>query len=369
MLAELFFELERPHALMYQPQAFGVKHRVAQAAVPGRSEIQVRKSILEVRFMLARNAGIDGRAEVVLELGLRYFAALPLIEVMGQAAAYFKIILDCLQGCLLFDSFACHTDAALITAFDGGLKLVQCFVERFAAVQVGLLVHGVLYHQKMSSLYSQQWFPGRLPKWRAYTQITVEEIRMPFKLLSRPPALATALGLIGFTAVLATWGPVIHEEEVTRKMKDKEHLVALKLPMQPLISQLTQEPETVEIWGGTKSRGRQYLFTAWTVLVTSDWAILNGNFAQSKCPGILTSLEEFNRYSHGLSLEDIRKLVAENKGSSVKMWGHVPRFTAAPSSLADCEDFGYDATTQYVTYKGKPIALVADTWLRYPVKV
>lgn len=191
---------------------------------------------------------------------------------------------------------------------------------------------------------------------------------MSLTLFSRHRTLATALGLIGLTAVLATWGPIIHEEDVTKKMKDKEHLVALKPPMQPLVGHLTQAPETVEIWGGTKSRGTQHLYTAWTVLSTSDWAVFNGPYALSKCPGILTALEEFNRYSHGLSLEDIQKLIAENKGVPVKMWGHVPRFTAEPASIAQCKDFAYDAATQYVTYKGKPVALVADTWLRNPRK-
>lgn len=171
-----------------------------------------------------------------------------------------------------------------------------------------------------------------------------------------------AAALLGTTLVLVLWGPVAREKTTTRHMQEKEHLVALTLPAQPLAVQFTQAPETFELRSHSKAGGiGRVLGHGWSVVETRDWALLNGIGARGLCPQLLTSLVAFNSPSQWMELATLEQLMAKHQGVAVQVAAHVPRFTAAPPGLAGCPHFDYDAARQAVTYKGKPIALLAKT--------
>ena len=177
---------------------------------------------------------------------------------------------------------------------------------------------------------------------------------------------APLAALIGFITTLLIWGPIAHEAVVSENLQGDEHLVSLRIPIQPVSVLLDQEPEKFPFYRGGKYHSNVIVGYTWSVLLTSDWAVFNGSYAKYNCPAILEGLAEFNSVTQHQTLEDVQELMAKNKGTPVTLWVHVPRFTAEPASLSSCKDFGYDTATQFVTYKGKPIALASEGWTRNP---
>ncbi len=154
------------------------------------------------------------------------------------------------------------------------------------------------------------------------------------------------------------------QAEALRASKE-EHFVSMNAKAETVT--MTFEGKAPLTGVETYTTGGRYSSTTqqrgfWTLVEAKDWVLLHDWRGSNTCPHVLGAYESVNaaRLRNSRNDHDIAVLAVSLEGRTVPMQVVVPRFTAAPKSLSECEGYSYDAEHGVLKLGTHTVAFMLD---------
>lgn len=172
------------------------------------------------------------------------------------------------------------------------------------------------------------------------------------------------IGLVSIISALALAGVPAHEKVVTEELTVKQHLTALRLSAEKHDVQFIGIPDVFE-GRAPAGKGMSSKYRFWTHVKTADWTVLNRWSLGGECHRLFEQMGEYNKFAY-VGPDEIVKLAQSHQAKPLAVWAYTPKFTQKPGVMASCAEqgLGFDEARGMLTFHGKPIALLADPYLR-----